>query len=88
MTIDLLLLMTDPKFRIEPPPGQRCAGSAYNGGTRAGGGKRCCTPQVRICVDIVVCETVCILRNLVTRGRATVTAVRTGAVEMAITAAR
>ena len=46
--ITIIETFSDPKLRTEPPPGQKCAGSAYRGGTRAGGGKRCCTPSVII----------------------------------------
>ena len=81
-------LLPDPKFRTEPPPGQRCAGSAYNGGTRAGGGKRCCTPAVRLCSVFIMYEEMFVFRNLVTRGRETVMAGRTEVAEMEITAAR
>ena len=84
-----MLLLADPKFRTEPPPGQRCAGSKYNGGNRGSRpGKRCCTPTVGVTGDNVWADNVCVVRILVTRGRATVTASRTGAAETGITAAR
>ena len=84
-----LFSFTDPRFRTEPPPGQRCAGSEYNGGN--GGsrpGKRCCTPTVGVTGDNVWTDNVCVVRTLVTRERATVTASRTAAAETEITAAR
>ena len=86
--------MTDPKLRTEPPPGQRCAGSAYRGGSRAGGGKRCCTPQVRdLCYKgrALTYKENCVfsdLRTPVARARETVMATRTGAAVTGIMAAR